>query len=167
MLLAVTIPLYDRGVPSGRAEYEVQGLHVQFRCELERQSLCKLELARGGKRLLLGTPAPVGKVLRLERRLSRAELERAGVWPPERVEVQGTATNIPVVEDPVPRRMFAPSYWRWQCRQDGWEVSCLWDGKGSFPAMAVVCLVSLEPRDGLWLVRCRLDGQGRPKLWGK
>lgn len=171
------LPLLSGGAGAGRAEYEENGLRLRFRCRMPgRNELCKLYLAAGEQRLLLGTPAPVNGGLYLERTLSRSELERSGVYPPERVEVdkgerqprqtqpvwQDVTAQAPKFCDPLLERMFRQGGWGWR-RWEGGVVLCrMWRERESFPAMPVFCFVRLRRSGGGTYVFCYLDGEGRP-----
>lgn len=158
------IPIYEQGLVIGRGEYELQGLRVRFRCALKGEGLRKVFLVRDSHRLLLGTPIPTGQGLVLERILSRSELEHAGVWPPERMETGGQGSKGPELRDPILHGVFASKPWQWRRLETGWEASIDWDGRGRFPAMALVCLVRLEARGEEWRLICRLDEALRPEL---
>lgn len=164
------LPLLSGSGSVGRAEYEEAGVRVRFRCRLHgSERLCKLYLARGGSRALLGTPAPAQGGLYLERTLSRSELERAGVWPPERVEVdfggeqppavwQEVTAQQPRFAEPLLARLFRQGGWGWKRWERGVVLCHSWRADAPIPAMAVCCFLRLEPRQ----VCCWLDGEGRP-----
>ena len=50
-------------------------------------------LGQRGGRMLLGTMAPEGNVLRLRRTISQGELERAGCWPAAGAEASGVCAR--------------------------------------------------------------------------
>lgn len=161
------LPLFVGGCPAGCGEYEELGLRVRFRCFLTEKELCKLYLVRGSCRLLLGTPIPVGSGLCLERTLTKSELERAGVWPPERVEAvnamgQGAWREVtgqmPAIADPALSRLFRQGGWRWKHGADGIVLCHPWQSNTPFPAMPVFCFVRMERE----CVLCWLDGEGSP-----
>ena len=71
-------------VGGGRLYMTGEGGRVRFLAEREAdgRGLYKVWLTGGEKgRCLLGTLAPEGKLLRLNRTLSAGELQRAGCWP--------------------------------------------------------------------------------------
>lgn len=171
------LPLVSGNTSVGRAEYEESGLRVRFRCRMNGQNnLCKLFLVREGQRFLLGTPAPVSGGLFLERTLSRSELERGGVWPPERVEVNGgearprqttvvwqeVTMQYPHFTDPVLARLFRQGGWGWRRWEKGVVLCHAWRENTPFPAMPVFCFVRLTRNGSNTHIFCYLDGEGRP-----
>lgn len=117
--------------------------------------------------MLLGTPVPSGEGLRLERTLSRSELERNGVWPPERIEAsaavrpevwQEVTLQGPVIGEPLLSRLFRQGGWCWKGWPGGIVLYRRWQENTPFPAMPVFCFVRME-RGGIF---CWLDGKGNP-----
>lgn len=167
MFLVCQLPLFLGADPVGCGEYEDLGLRVRFRCFLADSALCKLYLVRGNCRVLLGTPVPQRNGLWLERTLSRSELERGGVWPPERLEMVGTmgmepwrevTQQEPAVADPVLSHLFRRGGWCWKRWAKGVVLCRRWQGGTPFPALPVFCLVRMERER----ILCWLDEHGNP-----
>ena len=109
--------------------------------------------------------------LYLERTLSRSELERAGCYPPERVEVDGAAAVKPAtwqdVTPQMPRfgdallsRLFRQGGWGWKIREGGVVLCHGWQENTPFPAVPLLCLVRLERVGGRYHVYCYLNERG-------
>ena len=75
----------------GRLNFRQEGGGIRFTAERQKDGggLYKVWLRgeRGGE-YLLGTLIPEGELLRLNRRVSRQELERRGCWPAAGAEVR-------------------------------------------------------------------------------
>lgn len=175
------LPCRAAGTPLGRAEYEQQGPRLRFVCTLPAGAgLCKLWLVRGERRLLLGTPAPEGDGLTLDRTLSRSLLESQGVYPPQRVEVTGARTpgpeaghagdwcpaeqRMPSLGDPLLRQLFCQGGWRWRPWARGTEFCHGWAEGTPFPAVPLFCLASITGEGHKIQVHVYLDRAGNPCL---
>lgn len=173
------LPCRAAGAPLGRAEYEPQGPRLRFVCTLPAGAgVCKLWLVRGERRLLLGTPAPEGAGLTLDRTLSRSLLERQGVYPPQEVEVTGIQTTAgdraasgqwrpvdrqtPGLSDPLLRQLFCQGGWRWRPRARGAEFCHDWTEGAPFPAVPLFCLAGITGEGHKIQVHLYLDGAGNP-----
>ncbi len=164
------LPLVSGGVCVGRAEYEESQLRLLFRCRLPgRREVCKLWLVGKGGRLLLGTPAPQGDGLYLERSLTRSSLTKAGVCPPERVELEPTQTGpdperipngLPIrPSDPAIAAALAAEHpGRWQRVGDAWQVAYPWQPGQPMPLLPLFCFA----RAGRGEVSFLLTAQGYP-----
>lgn len=119
----------------GRGEYTLQGPRVWVGCVLPMmQGICKLHLRRGEHRLLVGTPAPRGTGLVLERTFSRSELERWQVWPPEALELERAEDT----------RVSLPKDWQWTAKRGGWEGRRRWNEHAPIPEVQNVCHYRLD-----------------------
>lgn len=179
------LPCRAAGEPLGRAEYEQQGPRLRFVCTLPAGvGLCKLWLVRGERRLLLGTPAPEGDGLALDRTLSRSLLESQGVYPPQRVEVTGIRTTsgdwntagdradsdhwrpvdrqTPGLSDPLLRQLFCQGGWQWRPWARGVEFYHGWREGDPFPAVPLFCLAGITGEGHKIQVRLYLDRDGNP-----
>lgn len=168
------LPLVSGGVCVGQAEYEESQLRLRFRCCLPgRQELCKLWLVGKDGRLLLGTPAPQGDGLYLERSLTRSALAEAGAYPPERVEREPTQTGpdpepppngLPIRPgDPViVAALAAERPGRWQRVGDAWQVAYPWQLGQPMPLLPLFCFA----RVGRGEVSFLLTDRGYPAAEG-
>ena len=178
--------------PDGRAWYEADGVRVHFDCTLPgARGLCKLWLVRDGRRLLLGTPEPKEGGLVLRRTVSRAMLTEHGVFPPQRVEVVGSALERPaagmmgagqqsaaprpappgadwqraehsLTDDPILRAVLSSqSGWSWRRERDG--KLCLRRGWQAGMPFPVPPLFCLARAERGWLMLW-LDSRGVPVL---
>ncbi|MCC8181444.1 MAG: hypothetical protein LIO45_00445 [Clostridiales bacterium] len=164
------LPLLSGGVRAGRAEYEESQLRLRFRCCLPgQQEVCKLWLAGKDGRLLLGTPAPQGEGLYLERSLTRSSLADAGVYPPERVEVEPaqvgpgperSQNSLPIrPRDPViAAALAAERPGRWQRVGDRWQVAYPWQPGQPMPLLPLFCFAHVSRGEVSFL----LSDQGYP-----
>lgn len=173
------LPCRAAGEPLGRVEYEQQGPRLRFVCTLPAGAgLCKLWLVRGERRLLLGTPAPEGDGLVLERTLSRSMLESQGVYPPQWVEVTDAQhtegeradtgrwrpvdRHTPGLSDPLLRQLFCQGGWQWRPWARGTEFCHDWSEGGPFPAVPLFCLADIAREDHKIQVHLYLNGEGNP-----
>ncbi|MCD7945006.1 MAG: hypothetical protein LUF81_00055 [Clostridiales bacterium] len=161
------LPLVSGGVCVGRAEYEESQLHLWFRCRLPgRQEVCKLWLVGNGRRLLLGTPAPQGDGLYLERSLTHSSLKEAGVYPPERVELEMTQagpdserlqSSLPIrPSDPViAAALAAERPGQWQRVGDRWQVAYPWQLGQPMPLLPLFCFARVRQGEVSFLLNDR------------
>ena len=173
------LPCRAHGASVGRAEYEEQGPRLTFHCALPGGTgLCKLWLVRGERRLLLGTPAPEGERLTLNKALSRSLLESQGVYPPQRVEVTGLQASArdgeesnrwrpvdrqcPRLVDPQLRQLFCQEGWLWRPGAGGVELCHGWAEGAPFPAVPLFCLARVAGEGHKIQVRLYLDRDGNP-----
>ncbi len=166
----------------GRLAVREDGAQVRFSAQrrTDGAGLYKVWVRGAGGEMLLGTLAPEGPRLRLERAMSRDSLERAGCWP-----VTGGRTVLAF--------SFAPQGkaerpgWRWEQRPgrrlrdpvlrecaDGWGPMLVReDGQGfwlaapldvsrPFPMAALFCLGHVVRVDGQTHVAFRFDSRGEP-----
>lgn len=173
------LPCLSGGAEIGRAGYEEDQLRLRFYCVLPDQTgICKLWLVGGEHRVLLGTPAPENGGLALTRSLTRASLESAGVYPPERVEVgwagetaraappagawQNVTEREPILPDPLLCRIFRQGGWGWRRWERGLVLCHTWGENSPFPAVPLFCFALVERQDRKIRVCCYLDEEGRP-----
>ena len=173
-------------LPEGQGYYETDGLRVHFACTLPGVGgVCKVWVVREGRRLLLGTPEPVGDGLALRRTVSCAMLRQQGVFPPQRLEISGgQAGERPpggggeappdsdgwqsadgrenaLTQDALLRAALHQGGWFWRRERDGKIcLRCRWRSGALFPAAPLFCL--MQPERG-WLTLW-LDGAGNPIL---
>lgn len=151
-------------VPAGEAWYEESPVRLEFGYrDGGSVELCKVYITNRGRRFLLGTPMPQNGALALRRSLSKSALIQAGVYPPERVEVERAQGQAG--EEAPPR--FADSFLAAQFRGGGWRRS---DGGAGFvlchtwrpgqpvPACPLFCFATLRSGE----VRYCFDRTGRP-----
>lgn len=157
-----------------------QGMYVRFQascpCPQGSQAVRKVWLEQGEKRMLLGTLAPEGNALTLQRSVSLAALAEQGISAPERGIVTGEAAPR---REPSPQRE-QPSQWQglnrfpmplpegtipggrggWRRCGDGYLLRFPWGVGRPWPLVSLFCFAQV--RDGA--VYYRLDGQGVPLM---
>lgn len=142
--------------------------------------LYKAWLFGGGKEFLLGTLLPEGSFLRLERTVSRDELERRGCWP-----ISGG--TIRLVHSFSGGEANSPPLWKWEHRpgnlitdevlaqsagnwgsmllrntQNGFYLAAPLDHRHPFPLTALFCLAQPVRIDGQPHVCFFFDSRGKP-----
>lgn len=127
-------------------------------------------------RMLLGTMAPEGEVLRLSRVISRTSLEGQGCWPPTGAEAVMAFSFVRRAaagghgwsweEDPArllhdPVLVNSARAWGGMWRRTEGEdflLAAPWRGDGEFPMIALFCLARVEEVEGrrcaVWRFRC-------------
>lgn len=155
---------------------------VRVHMEAERPSdgrgLYKVWLRgeQGGK-LLLGTLAPEGGVLRLRRTLSVGELERAGCWPRFRAEAPlafsfGEAPGGKWYCERRPERLVSDPVLKAQmsgamlCRKEGegFALSVPFADDRPVRLPSLFCLAGVERREGRLYMVWHFSGKGEPVL---
>lgn len=151
-----------------------QGMYVRFQASCPRpnggQTVRKVWLEQGGKRMLLGTLAPEGNRLTLQRSISLAALAEQGISAPERGIVTGEAAprreeppqwqgldRFPV---PLPEGSSPGGRGGWRRYGDGYLLRFPWGVGRPWPLVSLFCFAQV--RDGA--VYYRLDGQGAPLM---
>lgn len=131
-----------------------------------------------GKRFLLGTLAPEGKMLRLQRTVSSSELERAGCWPPTGVEAP-LSFSFPAEErwyrEQDPQRLVSDRVISGQikgamlCRKetDGFFLAAPFRPEGPVALESIICLAQMEQMEGRPHLVWKFDRAGRPKIPNK
>ena len=133
--------------------------------------------AGGSPALLLGTLAPQGDGLRLERQLTRDHLERAGCWP-----VEGAVCRLAIPfgdgaapgwrQEPHPERRLSDPVLIRTARQwggmllreeaGGFRLAAPWRTACPFPMVPLFCLGQVEQIEGKSHVVFAFDREGRP-----
>ena len=132
-------------------------------------------LGQRGGRMLLGTMAPEGNVLRLRRTISQGELERAGCWPAAGAEApmafpfQGGERWY---REAHPERLLRDPLLRGQvkgpmlCRKDGegFRLAAPFRTDGPVALEPLFCLARPERLEGKIHLVWTFDREGRPKI---
>lgn len=154
----------------------------RIRLEAERpwdgRGLYKVWLVgqRGG-RLLLGTLAPEGKVLRLKRVVTQGELERAGCWPVAGVEAPlaflfSNGSGEQWYREAHPERLIADGVLRGQikgpmlCRKETAGIHLASPFRTGAPVVleSLFCLARVESLEGRPHLVWTFDREGHPKI---
>ena len=132
-------------------------------------------LGQRGGRLLLGTMAPEGNVLRLWRTISQGELERAGCWPASGAEAvmafsfsggerwYREAHPERMIRDPLLRGMIRGPM---LCRKegDGFRLAAPFRTDGPVALEPLFCLARPERLEGKLHLVWTFDREGKPKV---
>ena len=132
-------------------------------------------LGQRGGRMLLGTMAPEGNVLRLRRTISQGELERAGCWPAAGAEApmafpfQGgerwyrEAHPERLIRDPLLRGQVKDPM---LCRKDGegFQLAAPFRTDGPVALEPLFCLARPQRLKGKIHLVWTFDREGRPKI---
>ena len=151
-------------VPAGEAWCEESPVRVEFGYrDRDSTELCKVYIIGNGRRVLLGTPIPQDGALTLRRSLSKSALIQAGVYPPERIEVDcrrgtGEPDKRPRFADQFLASQFQGGGWRRSDGVSGFVLCHPWRQGQPLPACPLFCFATLRPGE----VRYCFDRNGTP-----
>lgn len=167
----------------GRMVVREENLRAQVSVERpdDGKGLYKAYIQGRGGRVMLGTMAPEGGMLRIRRTLSLDELRRRGAWP---IQGGGAELSFSFRQESRP-----PAGWQWEegdsllleepalgrtvaqqgrvlCRRDGGRMTLAYpfETGREFPLPGLFCLARVEGFDGQPFALFSFDGNGRPIL---